>query len=252
MNPLLCMSCRDKSERESDMSYSKNERSVIDANKSFFERDAEDFDKIFDNPKEIKNWLTRIVTVFYCKDHIKLRLNSIVGLVKGGISGKRVCELGCGPGRYPLYYHAMGANVVGVDYSSEMIKLAKANRQKAKVREEECRFVESDVLEFSDSEHFDVVVASGLIDYLPNHLGAKLIEKMVSLVKPNGQIIITFPFKGGFFNMLRYFLRRLQKVYTYYYGQEEIDRSFAKNCIKIINRKDIVGYWIIAGEKTLE
>lgn len=232
------------------MEINQKDSQILKANKKFFERDAKDFDVIFDDPGSIKNWLTRIATKYYCKDHIKIRLQAIVGLIDGGMKGQRVCELGCGPGRYPLYYHQLGAKVVGVDYSPEMLNLAIENREKAGVSPDECSFIECDVLGFDNSEKFDVVIASGLIDYLPNHLGAKLVERMSHLVKENGLVIITFPFKGGLFNTLRKWLRKTQGVYTYYYDSNDIDEFFNKNNLVISRQQEIVGYWIVAGKKT--
>ena len=41
------------------------------------------------------------------------------------LSGKRVLDLGCGSGDHSYYFSQQGFDIVGVDISSEMIKLCK-------------------------------------------------------------------------------------------------------------------------------
>jgi SAM-dependent methyltransferase len=223
---------------------------AIEANRNYFQQYASDFDVIHDDPRKIRNRLTRLATLVYCRDHIHVRLRAIVSLVTGGLAGKRVCELGCGPGRYALHYHSLGAKVVGVDYAPEMLRLAEDRCGSAGVPGEECRFVENDVLAFDDAEKFDVVIASGLIDYLPNELGARLVRHMADLCREGGQVIITYPFKGGLFNTVRRCLRRAQNVHTFYYELEEIRQAFADSGLAVTGRTDIVGYWIFAATRT--
>lgn len=46
---------------------------------------------------------------------------------KFGLDGKRVCDLGCGPGLYAERYAQFGAQVVGVDFSASSIEYANLN-----------------------------------------------------------------------------------------------------------------------------
>lgn len=41
------------------------------------------------------------------------------------LPGKRVIDIGCGPGQDSWYFAKLGLDVVGVDYSSEMVKTAR-------------------------------------------------------------------------------------------------------------------------------
>lgn len=224
-------------------------KSALAANKRYFDRFANDFDMIHHDSQAIKNVVTKVVTQFYCKDHIIVRLKKITELMDGGPNGKRICELGCGPGHYALHFARLGAKVVGVDYSSAMLDLFEENRKKAGINEDACQFVQSDVLDFKSDELFDIVVASGLIDYLPVGLGVKLVEKMASLVRPGGQVIITIPLSGGFFNTVRLVVRRIQKIHTYYYRKDNMMGVFEKNGLVRTIEANIVGYWIPALKK---
>lgn len=42
-----------------------------------------------------------------------------------GLSGKSLCDLGCGPGLYAQRFESKGANVTGVDFSEVSIDYAK-------------------------------------------------------------------------------------------------------------------------------
>jgi SAM-dependent methyltransferase len=42
------------------------------------------------------------------------------------IPGKRILDLGCGPGQYARLFAEIGYNVTGLDYSEEMIKIAQS------------------------------------------------------------------------------------------------------------------------------
>jgi ubiquinone/menaquinone biosynthesis C-methylase UbiE len=56
----------------------------------------------------------------------------------------RVLDLGCGPGYESMRLASVGAEVVGVDFSSESIRIARD-------RCPECQFVESDFRQFDNS-----------------------------------------------------------------------------------------------------
>lgn len=43
------------------------------------------------------------------------------------LSGKHICELGCGPGLYTQRFSTRGADVTGVDFSTNSLEYAKRN-----------------------------------------------------------------------------------------------------------------------------
>lgn len=60
-----------------------------------------------------------------------------------GLDGKRVCDIGCGPGLYAMRMARRGASVTGVDFSSRSIDHARAAAVKAGV---EAAFIVGDYL----------------------------------------------------------------------------------------------------------
>jgi SAM-dependent methyltransferase len=84
----------------------------------------------------------------------------------GDLRGKRVCDIGCGSGRFVVEFAKRGAaQVVGVDVAPEMLKLAKELAEKEGVADR-CTFVLADVEDWKTTETFDVVIALGLWDYV--------------------------------------------------------------------------------------
>lgn len=67
-------------------------------------------------------------------------------------NGVRVLDLACGPGYVAAASEAAGAEPIGVDFSSEMVRLARANNPTIEFREGDAH-----ALEFPD-ESFDVVM----------------------------------------------------------------------------------------------
>ena len=77
------------------------------------------------------------------------------------LPGKRVLDIGCGPGRDIKYFTDRGLEVTGIDAVSKFITLAKRVSPKAKV-------VEMDVrnLQF-DNESFDGIWVKNVLIHIP-------------------------------------------------------------------------------------
>jgi 2-polyprenyl-3-methyl-5-hydroxy-6-metoxy-1,4-benzoquinol methylase len=105
------------------------------------------------------------------------------------LTGKRVLDVGCGPGRYCVEAARLGAaGVVGLDVSGRMLELARGLAGQAGAGER-CRFVEGDVTKFDDGEQFDVVFAMGFFDYVTDQV--TVTRRLRSLCR--GRIIASFP-----------------------------------------------------------
>src|SRR5581483_2823873 len=95
--------------------------------------------------------------------------------------GLRVLELGCGLG--DLLAAVKPARGVGVDFSGEMIKLARE-------RHPELEFHVADAAEFSAGEKFDYIILSDLVNDLPDVQA--VLEKLQSVATPTTRIIVNF------------------------------------------------------------
>jgi 2-polyprenyl-3-methyl-5-hydroxy-6-metoxy-1,4-benzoquinol methylase len=87
----------------------------------------------------------------------------------GDASGTTICDVGCGSGRFVASLAKRGAQVTGLDFAPEMLKLARQLAEEGGVADR-CKFVLSDVLDWKTSETFDMVIAIGFWDYVADPL----------------------------------------------------------------------------------
>ena len=109
--------------------------------------------------------------------------NNILGRFFQELKGKKVLDVGCGTGRTISDLKKAGANVVGVDPSEEMLKIAKK-----KFSSVEMFAGEIENLPFED-ESFDVVVTLFVIAHLKTL--DKAFQEIYRVLKPGGVFIVS-------------------------------------------------------------
>jgi SAM-dependent methyltransferase len=101
----------------------------------------------------------------------------------------RVLDVGCGSGRIGEFVLDEGAGrYVGVDFSEPMLELARARLGRFSDRAE---LIEGDFLETPLAGPFDVILALGLFDYLPEP--DRFTRRMFELCAPGGVAVGSFP-----------------------------------------------------------
>lgn len=117
---------------------------------------------------------------------------------------KRVLDLGCGMGHYSKYMKSKGFDVVGVDFSKQMIKIAKKTCPKTK-------FHVADIcdLKVLKKEKFDGVVLAYVIQHLSKAEVEHVIKNLDKNLNPSAKMLL--------------FVREGDKVLT---EEEPIDASF--------------------------
>jgi ubiquinone/menaquinone biosynthesis C-methylase UbiE len=100
----------------------------------------------------------------------------------------KILDVGCGPGTISLGLAAAAANghVVAIDYSTEVIELAKQNARETKV--ENCEFRQSDAYDLKEcgDGEFDVVYAHQCLIHLGDP--ARALREMRRVCKAGGII----------------------------------------------------------------
>ena len=100
-----------------------------------------------------------------------------------------VLDVGCGSGRIGEFALEAGAGAyVGIDFSEPMIELAR--RRLARFGDN-VMLITDDFLAAEFDRRFDVVLALGLFDYLPNP--AAFATRMFELTDPGGCVVGSFP-----------------------------------------------------------
>ena len=101
----------------------------------------------------------------------------------------RVLDVGCGSGRIGEFVLQAGAgHYVGVDFSEPMIELARARLEPFSERVE---LLVEDFLNAALEGSFDVILALGLFDYLPEP--HSFTRRMFSLCASGGCVVGSFP-----------------------------------------------------------
>jgi SAM-dependent methyltransferase len=101
----------------------------------------------------------------------------------------RVLDVGCGSGRIGEFVLEAGAgHYVGVDFSEPMINLARARLARFG---DQVELLTDDFLTAALEGQFEVVLALGLFDYLPNP--DTFIGRMFELCAPSGCVVGSFP-----------------------------------------------------------
>ena len=132
----------------------------LDLVHSYFNREAERFDAIYDKEKPLHQQMGDAIFRRVILERYSLVVNAV------GAPDARVLDVGCGPGRYGIELARRGAaRCVGVDVSEDMIGIARREAVQAGVAGR-CESFTSDWLSWRTDETFDAVIAMGYFDYL--------------------------------------------------------------------------------------
>lgn len=106
----------------------------------------------------------------------------------GDVSNKKILDLACGEGIYTRKIKALGAaKILGVDLSSEMIKLAEAEELKNPIG---CEYLVNDALALGKIDDFDIVMCMYLFNYAQTKEDLLEMCKVVFLnLKPDGKLV---------------------------------------------------------------
>jgi SAM-dependent methyltransferase len=139
--------------------------------------------KAFDDLYEDERLLVRLL-----RPGLLRRRNLAVESVRA-YSKPRVLDVGCGSGRIGEFVLDAGAaRYVGVDFSEPMIELARARLERFGERVE---LRTEDFLTAQLDGNFDVTLALGLFDYLPEP--ERFARRMSLLCAPGGCVVGSFP-----------------------------------------------------------
>ena len=101
------------------------------------------------------------------------------------LSGKRVCDLGCGPGLYTQRFSAQGAEVTGIDFSGHALEYAKSQSGG------DVQYLHADYLNDTLPSGFDVItlIYTDLCVLSPEQRSL-LLNRMRSMLNPDGHVVL--------------------------------------------------------------
>ena len=137
--------------------------------------------------KKNTSWGKEFVFGEYQKELILpnlLRLMEIKPFDKAhGKQGDVILDLACGPGFFANEFYKKGAEVIGVDISAELIKIAKENFLKI-----DFKIGSADKLPFLEKSSFDKIIFILAVQNIDNP--QKIFDECSRLLKPNGQLFM--------------------------------------------------------------
>jgi 2-polyprenyl-3-methyl-5-hydroxy-6-metoxy-1,4-benzoquinol methylase len=181
-----------------------------------FERDAQSFDAIY---RLERSPFWRWINTTFRK--AVFERYTITFEQAGDVTAKKILDVGCGSGIYSVDFARRGAaHVVGVDFSGNMLELARQEAERHQVADR-CEFIQADFLELNLEDKFDISIAMGVFDYVPDQV--TFLRKMVELT--TDKVIVAFPGHS----LLREPARRLRyklagKGEIYLYGRDDVER----------------------------
>jgi len=180
--------------------------------KSFFDKYAVDFNSIYGGKNNFFNSLINN----YLRKAMKLRfMKTIQGCHP--LKDKKIIDIGCGAGQYEIALAKKGAeHIYAIDFSKEMIDLAKKNVEKAGI-EDKCRFDLVNFISDPVSGVFDYAIIMGFMDYVKDP--KTVIKKVLSVTK--SKVFFSFPVRGGILAWQRK-LRYMPRCSLFFYDKKQI------------------------------
>lgn len=203
-------------------------------NKMIFNKDIEkEYDKL--HKKNFKERVEKArgdeIKVFKYRLTAPWHFIAIDFLNEINLRGKKILEVGCGYGSLSVYMAKKGAEVTGVDLSSEAIKISKRN---ASLNHQKVIFKQTkgEKLPFKDKT-FDIVVCCETLEHIPNY--KKAIDEIIRVTKDSGKIIVTIP---NSLNPKGFYLRiNSKQPIENFFNYWTIINEFKKRDIMIIKKK---------------
>jgi len=143
--------------------------------------------------------------------------------------GSKIVDLGCGTGFSAGYFTKNGMNVVGVDLSKNMIKIAKRNYP-------HIHFFVDDIRNFSLNNQIDAVWAGYSLFHFEQEHFERTIEKIKTYLKPDGIFGLVMQEGRGEIEPDEPFLPE-KKIYIHLYTEEELKIILQKHGFEVVDKK---------------
>jgi 2-polyprenyl-3-methyl-5-hydroxy-6-metoxy-1,4-benzoquinol methylase len=128
-----------------------------------------------------------------------------------------VLDIGCGAGHFCIALAKKGvSNILGIDYSENMIQLAKKHAMDNKI-DSGLTFEVQDFINLKVSTKYDYSIIMGFIEYFENP--ESILEKAIALT--NKKIFVSFPENQGILALQRK-IRYKNKCFLKLYNREDI------------------------------
>ncbi len=165
--------------------------------------------------------------------------------IKGKASPARALDLGCGTGTYSVVLAEAGYEVIGVDFVDAALEMARDRARDANVAVD---FQRADVCEYHSEESFDLILDSGCMHSLSDKERLVYRQKLLSWLRPGGQLVLVHFNKCNFFDWRpmgprRWTSERVQGFLGAEFFPRDYHEEMAKIALPIGPRAKISTYW---------
>ncbi len=167
-------------------------------------------------------------------------VETVLQWLDGSLTGKTVCDAGCGVGSLSLPLSQQGALVYASDISEQMILRARQLQRELYGQTGNPQFRVAD-LEALDGR-YDVVISLDVMIHYPEADALQLIDKLVQLTK--SQLIFSFAPKTRF-------LSALKKVGEFFPGPSKTTRAYQHREDVLVDRLTHLG-WQVTQKATIK
>lgn len=143
-------------------------------------------------------------------------------------NGKKILDIGCGTGTLSEYIANQGFIVDAIDFSEEMLKIAKSKIKNV-------NFIQMDMRNININEKYNGIILAYSLFHISKKEVKKVIPKYYDLLKENGVMLIILQ-EGEGEKYVDETLENGLKKFVNYYSFEEIEKILKDNHFEIIKK----------------
>lgn len=196
------------------------------------EVDSEKIKKFFNNRAKKDEEALLVKTEFSDKENVEKRHKeeSELLLNKIDFENKKILEIGCGIGRWAEVFHDKCDSYLGIDYSEDLIEIAKENYNYDNCHFQVLSASQLDTADLLVNAPFDIVIITGVLIYFNDDTIKKMIKDLNSLCASNKTIYIreTLSFLETRLTLKDFFSENLEADYNAIYRTDDEFLDFIK------------------------
>lgn len=154
--------------------------------------DSNTIKEFFNNraKRDVENLME--ITSYHDNENLEKRQEEEIGVISKKIDfkDKKVLEIGCGLGRWAEFFHNRCEKYIGIDYSENLIKIAKKYFNYPNCYFKQLSATDIDENNLPVDGQFDIIFITAVLLYLNDDEIIKMLEKINSLIHENSVIYI--------------------------------------------------------------
>lgn len=117
---------------------------------------------------------------------IEQRLQDVYNLINP-VKTDRILDIGCGRGELSFALSSSGADVTGVDYSADAIKIAKKTYDG---KRDNLKYVQADIFLMEQLNVYDKIVMADVVEHIEQDVLEKIFDKIAHSLNDNGVLVV--------------------------------------------------------------